>query len=168
MKLSGLIAVLAFTTLAQANDGGMAAIKVSEIKMREYGIKNNERVIKKRITNPDFEITIKGSEARKLQMVLPSTSSVITAIQPELAEAYKESFKALGIYSHKSEGASSKIVSISCRDADEVVVGEKVRIVKRKPEDATCTITINGSPEHETPEDYFGDMMPFEPKVCKE
>ena len=165
MKLSGLIAVLAFTTLAHANDGGMAGIKVSEIKMREYALKNGERVIKKRITNPNFQITIKGSEARKLQMILPSTFNVLTSIQPELAEIYKDSFKALGIFSEKSAGASSKFVSIDCSDADQIQVGDKVKIVKRKPEDATCTISINGSNDIEDPD--FGDMMPFEPKVCK-
>lgn len=151
--------------LAQANDGGIAAIKVDQIKMRETAIKNGEEVLVRKIANPRFTITIEGGEAKKLQQILPSQVSVITAINPKIEKDYNESFKALGVYSLKSKNATSKGLLISCSDATLSEDGAKVT----KTGKSVCTIEIQGFDEVEGvyPGDMFGDSPEFKPKSCK-
>ncbi len=162
MKFALAFVALMIAAPAFANDGGIAAIKVSEIKMREYNDQGKEV---KRISNPNFRITLKGGEAKKLQQILPSTVSVVTAMQPELKKAYDETFKELGIYSTESQGVKGKTISISC--ADGVLKADpkdnsKMMIVKSK--ESECSITIMGSSSDESVADYFGDMQTFAPK----
>lgn len=153
-----------FSAAAQANDGGVAAIKVSEIKMRELSTKTGE-VIKSH-KNPSFKILINGGEAKKLQKILPSTSSVLTAMQPELEKQFNETFKTLGIYSNKSNAATSKVITISCNDGELVPVGETGKLMIQKKAATECEITINGV-EDEYAGDQFGDMQEFNPKTCQ-
>ena len=157
--LLAIISALSISVTVLANDGGIAAIKVDQIKMRETAYKNGEVVIVKKIVKPRFTITIEGGEAAKLQMILPSEASVVTGMHPEIADAYKESFKALGIYNDASDEASSKAITISCSDAKLSEDGDKVV----KTGKSTCTITIGEG----NSEDQFGDMHTFEPKSCK-
>lgn len=156
------------SAVAMANDGGMAAIKVDAIRMREVKYDDmGKEVTVKSFTNPSHKIIIEGKEALKLQKILPPTVSVITMMQPELAKSYAESFRALGIYSDDSKVAKSKVLSIDCSDAELKTINEKtgkMGIVKTgKP---TCTISIYGS-ENGAAGDNFGDIQDFEPKVCK-
>ncbi|RYZ63473.1 MAG: hypothetical protein EOP05_23505 [Proteobacteria bacterium] len=139
MKFALAFVALMIAAPAFANDGGVAAIKVSEIKMREYNEQGQEV---KRIANPNYKITFKGGEAAKLQKILPSTVSVITAIQPELAKAYAETFKTLGIYSGASQGIKSKVITINCSNGELVPNGDKSKIVKKS--ETECSIEING------------------------
>jgi hypothetical protein len=162
-KVLATLAVLTISLVASANDGGVAAIKVDQIKMRETALKNGQEVILRKIAKPSFTITFEGGEAAKLQKHLPSTSSVFTVTNPEQAQIYKDSFKTLGIYSDKSAAASSKVISISCSDA---VWNESYdKIIKTGK--SVCTITINAVPDGVSAADYFGDVQPFEPKTCK-
>lgn len=150
---------------ASANDGGMAAIKASQIKMREeaYSAATGDRVLVRKIAKPHFVITIDGGEAQKLQKVLPSQVSVITAMHPELAKVYAESFKALGIYSLKSNEATAKVISINCSDAKLSDDGSQIT----KTGKSVCTISIDGVDSDEEARESFGDAQNFEPKVCK-
>lgn len=151
---------------AFANDGGVAGVKVSEIKMREYQVNNGQESELRRIVKPNFKIFFSGGEARQLQKALPSVYSVLTSMQPEIAEIFNESFKTLAIYSDKSDAASSKIINISCNDAEmKFDDNGKVRIVKTGK--STCEITINGLENDENVNDYLGDVSPFEPKTCE-
>jgi len=156
MKILILILIAGLTgSMAYANDGGTAAIKVSEIRMREY---NNRGEEIKRLTHPNFRIFIKGQEAAKLQHILPSQVSVITAMQPELKFEYDRTFKALGIYNEASS-VTSKVVMISCTDGELVSDGNgRSRIVKAG--ESSCEITINATPD---PADYFGDKQDYNP-----
>lgn len=150
------------TTAAYANDGGIAAIKVDKIKMRETAIVKGQEQVVKKFTNPSFKIIIEGGEADKLQKILPSESSVFTGMFPEQAQMYNESFKSLGIYSLKSDEATSKVLTISCSDAK--FDDSYVKITKTGK--SVCTITINGA-ESDSAADSFGDAQVFEPKTCK-
>ena len=155
-----MISILSISAAVMANDGGIAAIKVDQIKMRETAFKNGEVVIVKKIVKPSFTITLEGGEAAKLQKILPSEISVITAMHPEIKASYNESFKSLGIYSDASSGASSKAITISCSDANISENGDKVI----KTGKSVCTLTIS---EGNADMGQFGDMQPFEPKSCK-
>ena len=154
-----IISALSISVTVLANDGGIAAIKVDQIKMRETAFKNGEEVIVKKIVKPSFTITIEGGEAAKLQKILPSESSVVTGMHPEIATTYNESFKALGIYNDASSAASSKAITISCSDAKLSENGDKVI----KTGKSVCTITIGEG----NSDDQFGDMQTFDPKSCK-
>lgn len=166
MKLSTVIATLGLLSSLQtfANDGGIAAIKVESIKMREVAMKDGEEVIVKRISNPSYKIVIEGGEAAKLQKILPSESSVYPAMYPEQAKVYNESFKALGIYNDKTNTASAKIIDISCTDAKIEEANDKSKVVKLGK--TTCTISINASSTDIVDPENFGDMQTFEPKTC--
>lgn len=148
-----------------ANDGGIAVIKVDEIKMREYKIKNHEEVEIRRIADPHYKIIIKGDEASKLQKVLPSVASVITVMQPELKEVFDQTFKSLGIYNPKKPGISEKVMTLDCYDGELKLEGEKYKIVKA-PE-STCKISIYPRSVVGDNGDVFGDGFPWEPKTCK-
>jgi hypothetical protein len=165
MKLLITVALLGTSLNTLANDGGMAAIKVSEIKMREYEFKPNEgEVEKKRITHPNFKIFINGEEARKLQAILPPSVSVVTSMNPKIKDIYNETFKSLGIYSDASPGVTAKVISISCDDGElsSDANGQPTVVKKAQSE---CTITINAFAGE--PGDWFGDVQPFDPKMCK-
>jgi hypothetical protein len=154
---------------AQANDGGIAAIKVNEIKMREAQInaKTGKEEVVRRIVNPNFTILIEGGEAEKLQKILPSEISVLTAMQPEIAAAFNASFKTLGIYSDKTAGASGKVITISCSDA-ELNYQEKTQKYKiQKKGKSTCKITIQGVPEGADIGNQLGDIQEFNPSSCR-
>lgn len=157
-----ILSVVSMSLTAMANDGGISAIKVDQIKMRETAFKNGQEVIVKRIVNPSYQIVIEGGEAAKLQKILPSENSVFTAMFPDQAQAFNESFKSLGIYSEKSATASSKVLSISCSDAK---LNDKYDTVTKTGK-STCTITINGVSDGVSATDNFGDMQTFEPKTC--
>lgn len=161
-KMFLLITLLA--TSAFANDGGIASIKVDAIRMREFKFVDGKEVITNRIAAPSHKILIEGAEAKKLQKILPSVFSVITAIQPDLKAQFDDSFKSLGIYSNDSQIAKGKALEISCSDADLVSLGnDKYKVVKNgKP---SCTITINSNDPSVGPD--WGDSSTFEPKVCK-
>ncbi len=143
-----------------ANDGGIAAIKVDQIKMRETAIKEGKEVVVKKIAHPHFTIRFEGGEAKKLQQILPSQVSVITSIYPEIAKDFNESFKTLGIYSEASKAATGKGIIISCSDATLNDEGNKVI----KTGKSVCTINIEGYAKDESPSDNFGDLQPFDPK----
>lgn len=163
--MKSLFSILVLTLVsfvAFANDGGIAAIQVNQIKMRETAYKNGQEVVVKKIVKPSFTITIEGGEAKKLQKILPSESSVITAMHPEIAKDYNESFKSLGIYSLSSKEDSSKSITISCSDAEFSEDGSKVI----KTGKTVCTIYISATSD-EWVTDSFGDMQSFEPKSCK-
>jgi hypothetical protein len=156
--LMSLISVSAF-----ANDGGIAAIKVDQIKMREIGLKDGQEVILKKIVNPSYKIIIEGGEAAKLQKILPSQVSVITSMVPSIKKDFDQTFKSLGIYSDKSAAASSKVLTISCSDGEFNSNYDKII----KTGKSVCTITINGLTEEDaSAADYFGDAQKFEPKTC--
>lgn len=155
--LMSLVSISAF-----ANDGGISAIKVDQIKMREMGYKDGQQVIVKKIATPHYKIIIEGGEAAKLQKILPSEVSVVTAINPGMAKDFNETFKTLGIYSDKSASASSKILSISCSDGKLSDNGDKVI----KTGKSVCTISIQGLADGESAVEYFGDAQKFEPKTC--
>lgn len=164
-KMIAILALVSTSSTVFANDGGIAAIKVDQIKMREMAIKNGEQVIVNRISKPSYKIIIEGGEAAKLQKILPSTSSVFTGMHPGEAKTYKESFKSLGIYSDKSTEASGKAITISCSDAVIGVIGgsDDDRVIKTGK--SVCTIEINAV--EEGADLMFGDMQTFEPKSCK-
>lgn len=162
-KIMAIISLVLTSSVAFANDGGIAAIKVDQIKMRETAIKDGKEVVVKKIATPHFKITIEGGEAKKLQQILPSQVSVITSMYPEIAKDFKESFKTLGIYSEASKAASGKGITISCSDATLNDEGNKVI----KTGKSVCTISIEGYAKDESPADSFGDLQPFEPKSCQ-
>jgi hypothetical protein len=162
-KVLAILSLVSISLTAVANDGGVAAIKVDQIKMRETALKNGQEVVVKKIVNPSYTITIEGGEAAKLQKILPSVSSVFTGMFPAQAQLYKDSFKSLGIYSEKSAAASSKVLSISCSDAVMNESGEKIT----KTGKSVCSITINGVSDGVSATDNFGDAQTFEPKTCK-
>jgi hypothetical protein len=149
-----------------ANDGGIAAIKVNELRMREekFNEKTNKLETVRKIANPNFVITFSGGEAKKLQKILPSKVSVLTLAQPELASVYNESFKTLGIYSDRTSKVSAKALSIRCWDAEEIYAGDRASI-KKLPE-TKCEISIEGVPRDIDPSDLFGNLQSFEPAVC--
>lgn len=155
--LMSLVSVSAF-----ANDGGISAIKVDQIKMREMAYKDGVETVVKKIVTPNYKIIIEGGEAAKLQKILPSELSVITAINPGIAKDFNETFKTLGVYSDKSAAASSKILTISCSDGKLNDNGDKVI----KTGKSVCTISIQGLTDNESASDYLGDAQKFEPKTC--
>lgn len=163
MKKLLLAATMLASVLVQANDGGVAAIKVDQIRMRETALINGSDTIVKRIAKPSYSIVIEGGEAAKLQKILPSTVSVFTGMFPDQAQAYKDSFKQLGIYNEASKGITSKVLSISCSDATFNSAGNKVV----KTGKSVCTITINAVEDGVSASDSFGDAQTFEPKTCK-
>ena len=162
-KMITILGLAFMSSTVFANDGGIAAIKVDQIKMRETALKNGQDVVVRKIVNPSFTITLEGGEAKKLQQILPSVSSVITAMNPQIAKDYNESFKSLGIYSDTSKEASSKGLTISCSDAVLNDAGDQIT----KTGKSVCTITIRGFSDGESATDSYGDMMKFEPKSCK-
>lgn len=163
--LSLLFVVLSTGAVAQANDGGVAAIEVNEIRMREYQLVNGEERELRRIVNPNFRITFSGGEAAKLQKILPSEVSVITHMQPELTEAFNETFKTLGIYSEKTPQVSAKTLTISCADG-ELKLGDDGQAQIVKTGKTTCTISIQGVEEGIEVTELFGAMQPFTPPMC--
>lgn len=146
-----------------ANDGGVVAIKVNDIRMREYKYEDGIEKEVRRIVKPQFKITFSGGEAAKLQKILPSQVSVITSMQPEIADAFAKSFKTLGIYSDKTPQVSSKIVTINCVDADLESIGEtgKVKLVKKGQSE--CSIEIVGVDDETDATDYLGDVQHYAP-----
>lgn len=158
-----LVGIISFPVFAFANDGGIAAIRVHDIRMREYKFEDGTEKEIRRIVKPNFKITFKGGEAAKLQQTLPSEVSVITGMQPEIAGQFNATFKSLGVYNHASADVSAKALTISCNDGSLVPIGEtgKFKIVK-KPE-TECTISILGVEDGTTPEDYFGAITEYSP-----
>jgi hypothetical protein len=154
---------------AQANDGGIAAIKVDQIKMRETKInaQTGKEEIVRRIVSPSFTITIEGGEAEKLQKILPSEVNLLTAEQPEIANAFNQSFKALGIYSEKSAAASGKVLTINCSNAELVQQKGTYKYKVEKKGRSTCTIRIQEVADSMYGSDYMGDAQPFEPEMCR-
>lgn len=154
---------------AFANDGGMAAIKVKEIKMRSMQLKNFEWK-EEPVLEPHYKIVISGEEADKLQKILPSQVSVVTAMQPEIKDAYNESFKALGIYNKAVKNGNQvqvypKVLTISCSDATlESDRADKLKVVKTGQSE--CVIEIHKQRNDDDTADYFGDAQPFEPGRC--
>lgn len=136
-------ALLAVTAPAFANDGGVAAISVKQIKMREM---NERGELKRKIAEPNFTIELEGGEAKKLMAVLPSEFSVITAMQPELKKDFDSTFKTLAIQSADANGVKGKVITISCQDGKLVSAGDtddsKMKIVKTGKTE--CQINING------------------------
>ena len=161
-KIIAMVSLLVISSTVIANDGGTAAIKVDQIKMRETAIKNGQEVTVKKIASPRYTITINGGEAEKLQQILPSMSSVFTTMYPESEKLYNDSFKSLGIYSEKSNGVSGKAISISCADA--VLNDEGTKITKTGKSE--CVIRIEAI-EDGGESDIYGDVQTFEPKMCK-
>lgn len=155
---SGFAGAMAF-----ANDGGVVAIKVNDIRMREYKLEDGVEKEVRRIVKPNFKITFSGGEAAKLQKVLPSQISVITSMQPEIADQFAQSFKTLGIYSDKSPQVSSKVVTINCVDADLQSVGDEGRVKIVKKGQSECSIEIVGVDEGVYPEDYLGAIQTYAP-----
>ncbi len=153
------------TTLAYANDGGIAVIKVNEIKMREYKLINHQETEVRRISDPYYKIILKGDEAAKLQKILPSVASVITTMQPELKKVFDETFKNLGIYNPPKEGVSEKVMTFECNDGSLKLVGTKYTIVKAGQ--SICTISIYPRSVVGDNGDIFGDGFPWEQKTCK-
>lgn len=156
---------------AVANDGGVSSIKVSEIKMRSVKWVNSAQK-ETPIAAPNFKIYITGEGASKLQKILPSEISVITAMQPEIAKEYNETFKSLGIYNKSKrqggvEVVSPKIMQISCSDGEIETVGETGKIRIKKAKETSCVITIHKAESDDTISDELGDVQPFEPKVCR-
>lgn len=163
--LSLLICLLGMTGVAQANDGGVAAIKVNEIRMREYQEVNGEERELRRIVKPNFRITFSGGEAAKLQKILPSQVSVITHMQPELTDIFNDTFKTLGIYSEKTPQVSAKVLTISCSDGDFRFHDDgRTEIVKTGQ--STCEISIQGVDGDIEISDQFGEMQAFVPPMC--
>ncbi len=161
-----IVATMAISTqLAYANDGGIAVIKVNEIKMREYKLINHQEREVRRITNPYYKITLKGDEAVKLQKILPSVASVITTMQPELKKVFEETFKNLGIYNPPKEGVSEKVMTFECNDGELKLVNGKYVVIKHG--DSTCTISIYPRSVVGDNGDIFGDGFPWEQKTCK-
>ena len=158
MKFALAFVALMFAAPAFANDGGVAHIKVSEIKMREYDSTYGGKEIK-RITDPHFKITIKGGQAKALQQILPAASSVD---QVGIEKEFKQTFKVLGIYSEPKEGVTSKALSIECSDGIIQNSGTGKASIKKLGE-TTCTITIDGMGT-EPNEEIFGDTWTFAPK----
>lgn len=158
-----------FSVRASANDGGIAAIKVNSIKVREVQVKEGVEKVVKSHTKPNFRILIDGPEAVKLQKILPSQFSVITAIQPEIADAYNESFKTLGVYSGTSREATAKTITISCDDADLQTIeqGEQVKFKVVKNGKPKCVISISGADSEEDARESMGDVQKYEPPVCR-
>lgn len=149
---------------ALANDGGVASIKVKDIRMREYKYENGMEKEVQRIAKPQHRITFSGGDAAKLQQILPSQLSVVTHMQPEIKAEFDRSFKTLGIYSEKSAAVSAKVLTISCTDAELDSFGDqgKVRIIKKAQTE--CAIEIIGIPDGSDPSDNLGDVQEFNPK----
>lgn len=160
------IVIALFGLPAFANDGGIAAIKVSDIRMREFEVRNGQERELRRIAKPNFKIYLNGQEAAKLQKILPSEFSVLTHMQPEIADAFNASFKTLGVYSDASNLASAKILTIHCNDAELKFADDGKVSIAKKPR-SECTIEIRGLDSGESAGDYFGDMSSFEPKTCE-
>lgn len=161
MILLGAMILGSFSALA--NDGGVVAIKVNDIRMREYKYEDGVEKEIRRIIKPQFKITFQGGEAAKLQKILPSQLSVITSMQPEIKNEFDKSFKTLGIYSEKSTQVSAKVLTVTCVDADIESVGDegKVKIVKKGQSE--CTIEIMGLDDDVPATDYLGDASEFAP-----
>ncbi len=155
MKSIIIVALSLGLNTVYANDGGVAAIQVSEIKMREYDKRGNEV---RRLTEPHFKIFFSGNEAKKLQKILPSQSSVVTTMNPAIASKYAETFKTLGIYSEAS-AVTSKVLMISCSDGEMVTNAAGKPDVKKSAE-TTCEISIDASSD---PSDMFGDKQDYNP-----
>ncbi len=150
-----------FSLPAFANDGGIASIQVDQIKMQAL---TSEGEVARKIANPNFKITVKGGEAKKLQAILPSDITVMTAVYPELEKAYNESFKTLAVYSKGANGVTGKMLIISCSDAEMVHDEDGPKIVKTGKTE--CRITIEPSVAG-LEEEMAGPLEPFEPKMCK-
>lgn len=171
MKSKILVGLLLTILGAQAfaNDGGMAAIKVKEIKMRSMQLKNSQWK-EEPVLNPHYKIVISGEEASKLQKILPSQVSVVTAMQPEIKDAYNESFKALGVYNKAVKNGNQvqvypKVLTISCADATLDSDGNgKMRVSKTGQSE--CVIEIHKIEKDDDAADYFGDAQTFEPGQC--
>lgn len=168
-----LIAV-SFSLPALANDGGIAAIKVSQIKMREYkwDTQRNEEVEVRRINNPNFKIYIEGEEADKLQKILPSERSVITNMYPEIEQDFNAMFKSLGIYNVNVRDrsgnvlVSSKNLIISC-NSGEMIFDDNGKPSLKQRGRSNCVISIRAV-EEEHQQDDFGAVSPFDPaEVCQ-
>lgn len=166
MKFLISVAVALLTSsVALANDGGIAGLRVDQIKMRETALKNGEEVLVRKIVKPRFTISFEGGEAANLQKILPSELSVITAMYPDIAKVFHESFKTLAIYSETSKQASSKMITISCSDATADWSAEKPKITKTGK--SSCVITIEGfGPDEGSPAEY-GIIEKFEPEMCR-
>ncbi len=161
-----IVASIAITThLAYANDGGIAVIKVNEIKMREYQIINHQETEIHRFPNPYYKIFINGAEAAKLQKILPAVASVVTTMQPELKKVFEETFKNLGIYNLGTSTVSEKVMTVECNDGEIKSVNGKFKIIKHA--DSTCTISIFPRSVVGDNGDIFGDGFPWEQKTCK-
>lgn len=146
-----------------ANDGGVATIKVNEIRMREYTYEDGQEREVRRIIQPNFKITFSGGEAKKLQQILPSQLSVLTGMQPEIARDFNESFKTLGIYSDKTPQVSGKVLTISCSDGELEDIGNTGKYRVRKTGNTQCTLQINAVPDSVGAADYLGDASDFNP-----
>lgn len=164
MKMALFAMISVFAAVAIANDGGIAGIKVNEIRMREYSWKNGEEKEIRRITDPNFKITFSGLEARKLQQALPSEFSVITSMQPELKPEFDRTFKALGIYSDKTAQVTEKVVTIRCTDGELESIGETGKMRIKKKAQTECEISIVRGDAA----DMLGDVAPFEPGQCRQ
>lgn len=161
MKIALAFVAFMMAAPAFANDGGISAIKVSEIKMREYNDMGKEV---KRLASPNFKISFKGGEAAKLQQILPSELSVITSMQPELTKEFNATFKSLGIYANDSKGVKGKAITISCSNGQlKSSPGDDSKMIIEKNKDTECTISINPA-EGDSAMDQFGDMQKFAPK----
>ena len=154
-----LFAALALcaATSSFANDSGISAIKVNDIKMREY--KFNAKTYKddevKRYANPNFKISFSGGNAANLKKILP----VMQAADGGQTSQY---ISTLGIYSDATKGVTSKIVTISCQDGAFTENGWK------KLDKTECQIEIVAADQDgNSIEAILGDVSEFEPKVCK-
>lgn len=156
-------ALLSSSLPVLANDGGIASIKVNEIRMREYKHENGQEKEVRRIIQPNFKITFSGGEAKKLQQILPSQLSVMTGMQPEIAKDFNESFKTLGIYSDKTPQVSGKVLTINCNDGELEEIGNTGKYRVRKTGKTECTLQINAIPDGVDAADYLGDASDFSP-----
>ncbi len=171
-----LAAAIVTAGSALANDGGIAVIKTSEIKMREYKLdpKTYQEVEVRRITDPNFKITIKGEQAINLQKLLPPSRTVLTGMYPELAKEYNETFRVLGIYSNPVKDkkgktlVTGKAITIDCSNGELIFPdnGDKPSI--KKATSTSCTLSIVAD-EDAVGNDLFGGADTFDPgEMCKD
>lgn len=142
------LALLMIAVPSLANDGGVAAISVDQIKMREM---KSSGEIKQKIARPSFDIQLEGGEAKKLQQILPSEFSVITMMQPELTKEFNSTFKTLAIQSKDANGVTGKVIQIQCRDGELVSNANSDKLAIKKLGKTICLISINaGQVESDT------------------
>jgi len=164
------ICLLLLPLFASANDGGIAGIKVSEIKMREYQEKDGVEKEVRRIADPNFRIVFSGEQADRLQQILPSVLSVITGMQPEIADEFNRTFKSLGVYNEAVKNSSgktlvsAKLLTISCNDG-ELVPGDNENMKIVKAGESRCQISIISTGEQSPTE--WNNISEFEPGTCK-